>query len=198
MHKLQNYAGRHGWDRMAPSLPFNISRSHSDMNPINPPLKRPSAAASSSPGPAPGSIVTLSFNVPFSAHLAGPEVEDVIYASPGAFNRWTFPEGSPEAAPTHKLPVHAQNVEELRLLCRRLSESTDGRIQATVVSSEPKPIPGLQRGPLKTLVTNVCLHGEFELVHRMRETLLNSIPICLVCPQRALLCICVLPYVILI
>lgn len=182
MHKLQNYAGhaRQGWERMQPSLPFSISRSHSDMNSINPPLKRPSAAAANSPGPGPGSTVTLSFNIPFSAHLAGPEVDDVIYGSPGAFLRWTHPEGTSEGTPTHKLPIHANNVEELRLICKRMTETSNGMLVATVVSTEPKPTAGLSRGPLKTVVTNVCLYGDYELVQRMRETLLNSIPICLV------------------
>ncbi|KAF1996641.1 hypothetical protein P154DRAFT_525476 [Amniculicola lignicola CBS 123094] len=48
---------------------------------------------------------------------------------------------------------------------------------ATVVSAEPKPLPGLQRGPFGALVTNVCLSGEHELVTQIRSRLLNSTPI---------------------
>lgn len=158
---------------------FGSSRTQHEI-PITPPMKRPLGATAGSPGPAPGSIITLSFNVPFPANLAGPEPDDVIYASPGAFKRWTHPEGTAEGTATHKLPVHAQNIENLRVLCRQMSEESPGRLQATVTSSEPKPLPGLQRGPSKTLVTNVCLYGESELVHKMRGRILNETPISLV------------------
>jgi hypothetical protein len=122
----------------------------------------------------------LSFNVPFSSNLAGPDPDDIMWASPGAKARWTHPEDTAEATPTHKLPVHAQNVDNLRNLCRDVSEQTEGRVQATVTSAESKPLPGLQRGPLRALVTNVCLSGELEIVNSMRCRVLNSTPISLV------------------
>ena len=56
-------------------------------------------------------------------------------------------------------------------------------VAATVVSAESKPLPGLQRGPLRALVTNVCLSGELEIVNSMRCKILNSTPISLVGPR---------------
>jgi hypothetical protein len=181
MHKISNFTGsaRHGWEKMTPSMGFGMSRSHNDL-PVTTPIKRPSGASAVPPAIPPGTQVNLSFNVPFSSNLAGPDVDDIMYASPGAKARWTHPEGTAEGIPNHKLPVHAQNVENLRNLCREMGESSDGRIQAVVVSSEPKPLPGLQRGPLRALVTNVCLSGELEIVNQMRAKILNETPISLV------------------
>ncbi|KAL9092123.1 MAG: hypothetical protein Q9165_004556 [Trypethelium subeluteriae] len=146
-----------------------------------PPVKRSLGSSTLSPAPSPGSTINLSFNVPFASNLAGPEVDDIIHASPGAFARWTHPDGTAEGTPNHKLPVHVNNVETLRALCRQISDSSNGTLQATVTSSEPKPIPGVPRAPLKTLVTNVCLSGEFELVNKCRGRILNDTPISLRC-----------------
>jgi hypothetical protein len=185
MHKISNFTGqaRHGWDKMAPSMGFGMSRSHNEMA-IPPTMKgnMPTAAAArpGSPSIPPNQPIHLSFNVPFSSQLAGPEPSEVIYANPGAFDRWTHPEGSPEGTPNHKLPVHVQNLDNLRTLCRTISERSEGRMQATVVSSEPKPLPGLQRGPLKALVTNVCLSGDYSIVKGMRGKILTEMPISLV------------------
>ncbi|KAL1608060.1 hypothetical protein SLS60_002999 [Paraconiothyrium brasiliense] len=147
--------------------------------PVTAPIKRPSTATSAPPVIPPGTQVNLSFNVPFASNLAGPDVDDIMYASPGAKARWTFPEGTAEGTPVHKLPVHAQNVENLRIMCREVQEQTEGRVAAVVVSAESKPLPGLQRGPLRALVTNVCLSGELEIVNQMRCKVLNSTPISL-------------------
>ncbi|EAT86967.2 hypothetical protein SNOG_05903 [Parastagonospora nodorum SN15] len=181
MHKISNFTGqaRHGWEKMAPSAGFPFSRSNHEM-PVTAPIKRPSTATSAPPVIPPGTQVNLSFNVPFSSNLAGPDPDDIMWASPGAKARWTHPEGTAENTPTHKLPVHAQNVDNLRNLCRDVSEQTEGRVQATVTSAESKPLPGLQRGPLRALVTNVCLSGELEIVNSMRCKVLNSTPISLV------------------
>ena len=171
------------------SMGFGMSRHH-DMSmqqqqpqqPQQQPIKRSMTGhSSSSPGPAPNTLVTLSFNVPFNSSLAGPDKDDVIYSSYGAFTRWTFAEdtdgeGSPK--PTHELPVHVQNVENLRNSCRQMQETTG--IQATVVCAEPRPLPGYQRGPLNSLVTNVCLYGENEPVQQMRGRIFASTPISLV------------------
>lgn len=181
MHKISNFTGqaRHGWEKMTPSAGFPFSRSNHEM-PVTAPIKRPSTATSAPPVIPPGTQVNLSFNVPFSSNLAGPDPDDIMWASPGAKARWTMPDGTAEATPTHKLPVHAQNVDNLRALCRDVSEQTEGRVSATVVSAESKPLPGLQRGPLRALVTNVCLSGELEIVNSMRCKILNSTPISLV------------------
>ncbi|EON69243.1 hypothetical protein W97_08503 [Coniosporium apollinis CBS 100218] len=182
MHKISNFTGyaRHGMEKMTPSMGFGMSRSHNEM-PAQTPVKRPVGANASSPAPPPGTPVNLSFNVPFSSNLAGPEMEDIIYASPGGFARWTHPEGTEEGTPNHKLPVHVQNIENLKALCRQISENSDGRMHANVISSEPQPIPGLQRGPLNALVTNVCLSGEVDLVKQIRARILNETPISLRC-----------------
>ena len=184
MHKISNFTGsaRHGWEKMTPSAGFPFSRSNHDMA-VPAPIKRPSTATAAPPVIPPGTQVNLSFNVPFASNLPGPDIDDIMYASPGAKARWTHPEGTAEGTPTHKLPVHAQNVENLRSLCREVGEQTDGRVAATVVSAESKPLPGLQRGPLRALVTNVCLSGELEIVNKMRCNILNSTPISLVGPR---------------
>ena len=124
--------------------------------------------------------VNLSFNVPFASNLAGPEPEDVLHASNGAFERWTHPPGN-ESAPTHKLPVHQRHLEQLRHLCRNLSEASGGRLEAVVTSSEPKPSPAVQRLPRKGLITNVCVSGETEAVPKTRVTILSQTPIALRC-----------------
>jgi len=188
MHKISNLTGsaRHGWEKMAPSAGFGFSRNHE--MPVQAPLKRPTTANAPPPVIQPGSQVNLSFNIPFNSNLAGPEVDEILYASPGATARWSAEESAGDV-PVHKLPVHTQNVDNLRALCRDITEQTDNRVAATVVSAESKPLPGLQRGPLRALVTNVCLSGELELVNQMRCKILNSTPISLVrCGHRVLPC----------
>lgn len=149
------------------------------------PMKRPIPAASPiSPLTPTDSIVNLSFNVPFSSSLAGPDPEEILHASPDALRRWTFPEGTEEGTDVHKLPVHANNVEQLRKLCRILSEGSVGRVEATVTSSVPNPTAALQRRPLKGLVTNVCVSGDADTVHKMRAKILNETPIALVIVWR--------------
>ncbi|KAK2740538.1 hypothetical protein FQN57_006041 [Myotisia sp. PD_48] len=132
------------------------------------------------PPPRVDPIVNVSFNIPFSSNLAGPEPADILHSTPGAFQRWTFPEGTPEGSPIHRLPVHAHNVDTLRKLCRQISESSKGRIEAAVTSSEPKMVPSLQRRP-HTLVTNVCISGEAELVAKMKSKIYRETPIVLRC-----------------
>ncbi|EON63384.1 hypothetical protein W97_02611 [Coniosporium apollinis CBS 100218] len=60
------------------------------------PVKRPVGANASSPAPPPGTPVNLSFNVPSSSNVAGPEMGDIIHASSGGFSRWAHPEGTEE------------------------------------------------------------------------------------------------------
>ena len=189
MHKITNFTGqaRHGWEKMTPSMSFGMSRPHNEaqMPMTSAPVKRSLASSSLSPGPSAGTTINVSFNVPFASNLAGPEADDIIHASPGAFGRWTHPDGTVEGTPNYKLPVHVNNVEVLRSLCRQISESSNGALQATVTSAEPKPIPGVPRGPLKTLITNVCLYGEFELVNKCRARILNDTPISLVSTETS-------------
>nr|POE94594.1 meiotically up-regulated gene 60 protein [Quercus suber] len=168
MHKISNFTGhaaRHGWDKMTPSMGFGMSRAQPQDLSIAPlPGKRSLAGSSMSPNPAvPGTMVNLSFNVPFNSNLPGPpDKEDVLYSSPGSYDHWIHPEGAPDDVPNHALPVHTRNVENLRSLCKQMSAGMD-RIHATVTSSKPKPVPGMQRGPLTALVTNVCISGDAEV-----------------------------------
>lgn len=180
MHKITNFTGqaRHGWERMTPSIGFG--RQH-EMN-AAPTPKRSLSAANAIPSSIilPGQLVNSSFNVPFASNLTGLDPDEIIWASAGAFARWTYPPDTPEGTPVHELPVHRNNVESLRQLCKSVSESNGGAIQATVTSAKPKPVPGMQRGPLTALVTNVCISGDSELVHKMRARILNETPITLV------------------
>jgi hypothetical protein len=185
MHKISNFTGqaRHGWEKMTPNMGFGMSRPHPqhDLSIAPPAAKRNLSGTSMSPNPAvPGVPINLSFNVPFSSNLPGPDKEDVLYSSPNALQKWTHPEGAAEDTPNHALPVHTRNVETLRGLCRQMSESSGETVQATVTSSKPKPVPGMQRGPLTALVTNVCVSGDSEVVHKMRAKILMETPITMV------------------
>ena len=192
MHKISNLTGfgaaRHGLDKMTPSMPFGNQRQQPDLTPTpGPPIKtsRDVAAPSRQSTPRPNHL-SLSFNVPFSLGLAGPEPDDVIHATAGAFAKWTFQDGVEEGTPVHELPIHAQTVDKIREFCKAESEASEGRVQASVTSSEPKPVPGLQlAGPSRAMVTNVCLSGDAEAVKKTRFRILNEHPICLV-SKRAL------------
>ncbi|KAL6245599.1 hypothetical protein RBB50_007598 [Rhinocladiella similis] len=177
MHKISNFTGqaRHGWERMTPAA-FGMSRFHQDMSTPQP-LRRPQGSpAIGSQSSADLTPVNLSFNVPFASYLAGPDPDDILHSSPGAFQRWTFPADTPEGTPIHQLPVHVQNEERLRSLCTYISDQSGSRVQATVTSSEPKAGPALHRKS-QGLVTNVCISGEGDLVYKMRSKILNETPI---------------------
>ena len=143
MNKLQHFSAR-----MAPSAGFPFSRSNHDLPVTAPPIKRPSTATSAPPVIPPGTQVNLSFNVPFSSTLPGPEVDDILYASPGAKARWTHPEGTAEGMPPHKLPVHAQNVDNLRNFCKEVTETSDGRLYATVTARRVQAATRFAAGPV--------------------------------------------------
>ncbi|KAL2052052.1 hypothetical protein ABVK25_007744 [Lepraria finkii] len=181
MQRFSNITGqaRHGLEKMTPA--GLMSRPNQIDIPIAQPIKRPMNGQPVSPLTPVDTMVNLSFNVPFASNLTGPDVQEIIHATPKALERWTFPEGTEEQTPIHKLPVHNGNVEQLRRLCRVLEEGSQGRMQATVTSSEPKPVPALQRRPLKGLVTNVCISGDADIVHKMRAKILNETPIALRC-----------------
>ena len=169
---------------MTPSMGFGMSRPHPqhDLSIAPPSGKRSLASSAMSPNPAvAGAHINLSFNVPFNSNLAGPDREEVLYSSPNALQKWTHPDGSAEDTPNHALPVHTRNVEILRSLCKQRSDQSGGGIHATVTSSKPKPVPGMQRGPLSALVTNVCISGDAEVVHKLRAKILNETPVTLRC-----------------
>ena len=183
MQKIGSFAGqaRHGLDKITPAA--LMSRPTMEAA-ISQSLKRPVVSSPMSPMTPAETTVNLSFNVPFSSNLMGPDVDEILHASPNAHHKWTFPPGTEEGTPTHKLPVHAGNVEHLRKLCRMLSEGTGGRVEAAVTSSEAKPIPGSKRRPHKGLVTNVCVSGDADTVHKLRAKILNETPIALVMDYR--------------
>ena len=182
MQRFSNITGqaRHGLEKMTPSGLMPSRPNQMDL-PILQNGKRPSLNGQpASPLTSADNLVNLSFNVPFSSNLPGPDVDSIIHASPKALERWTFPEDTDEDTPIHKLPVHHQNVEQLRRACRVLSEGHPGRVEATVTSSELKPKPSLQRRPPKGLITNVCVSGDAADVHKLRAGILNETPIALV------------------
>lgn len=116
--------------------------------------------------------IHYSFNVPFASDLAGPNTEDILYATAGAVLRWTHPEDAPDNVPIYELPVHANNVTNLRKLCRDITLNERVPVEAHVKSSEPKRVKGQ--------VTNVCLSGLPESVHATKEQILNETPLALV------------------
>ncbi|KAK7431491.1 hypothetical protein QQZ08_001981 [Neonectria magnoliae] len=170
MNKLANM--RHWSERMSPN--FGMGRPNMPMNALNAhpknavqpggPISSPQAA---------DATIHYSFNVPFASDLVGPDTEDILHATTDAVLRWTHPEDAPDDVEIHELPVHAQNLANLRRLCRELSNGPLP-IEAHVLSTTPKNGRGLQ-------VTTVCLSGSPELVHKSRETILNDTPISLRC-----------------
>ncbi|TAQ91086.1 hypothetical protein B7494_g659 [Chlorociboria aeruginascens] len=155
---------------------FGMSRPNAGMNmPGVPPHQKPTINPGASPilpaSPA-ECILHYSFNVPFASDLAGPNTEDIVYASPGAVLRWTHAEDAPDDVPIYKLPVHHENVENLRRLCEEITKNPF-TIEAHLKASEPKRVKGQ--------VANVCLSGSPELVHKSRETILNDTPLSLRC-----------------
>ena len=179
MHKISNFTGqaRHGWDRMPAA--FGMSRPPPDLSAQQQPLRRPNTGSSNGVGIPTDTTVNLSFNVPFASSLPGPDPEDVLHANAGSFQKWTFPANTEAGTPMHKLPVHAKNIENLRALCRQISDQSGGRIEASVTSAEPKAAPSLQRRTYG-LVTNVCISGDGDMVPKIRARILNETPISLV------------------
>ncbi|RKF72823.1 putative kh domain-containing protein [Golovinomyces cichoracearum] len=173
MNKLANM--RHWSDRMGPgfgmsrqpnmNMSHNTTISSSQHKTTHGQSHGPPQVSSNTP-------IHYSFNVPFASDLAGPNIEDILYATNGAVERWTHPANVPDDVPIYQLPVHAQNVTDLRRMC---ADITSGPlpIEAYVKSSEPKRVKGQ--------VTNVCLLGSPELLHKSRETILNETPLALRC-----------------
>ena len=173
MQRFQNTIGnaRHGLERMTPN--GFMSRQHGEIPTTN--NSRRSVLPVPSTPNAPGDgRVHLSFNIPFSSTLAGPDPIEILHATPDASRKWTFPENAAEDTPNYQLPVHADNVESLRKTCRVLSESSMGRMEAKVICSEPIN----RRG--QDLLTNVCISGDTDTVYKMRAKVLNETPIVLV------------------
>jgi hypothetical protein len=142
-----------------------------NMPTVQPHTKNPHGVLPIPAPPAADAVIYYSFNVPFASNLAGPNTEDIVYATTEAVLRWTHPEDAPDDVPIYELPVHASNVSELRKMCKDLTLSHHN-VEAHVKSSEPKRAKGQ--------VTNVCLSGTPDLVHKAREKILNETPLALV------------------
>jgi hypothetical protein len=139
---------------------------------LNPHQKTAASGASPlSPSPAADSTIHYAFNVPFASDLAGPNTEEILHATGDSVERWTHPGDAPDDVPVYDLPVHAQNVANLRNMCADLTKGPLP-IEAYVVSITPSRV--------KSQVTTVCLSGPPELVHKSRETILNDTPLALV------------------
>lgn len=164
---------RHWPERMSPAS-FSMSRANMGMQAaINPrrdlaaqPPPPPIAAPPLADGP-----IFYSFNVPLSSDLAGPDTEDILHATTDAVLRWTHPAEAPDDVPVYELPVHQQNLAQLRQLCRDIT-ANPLPIEAHVISTTPKHVRGQ--------VTTVCLSGAPDVVYQTRETILNSVPLGLV------------------
>lgn len=170
MNKLANM--RHWSERMSPNFGMS-SRPNMPMPGIGPhPKVTPQGAPPLTPPHVMDGPIHYSFNVPFASDLAGPDTEDIIHATTDAVLRWTHPEDAPDDVPVYDLPVHAQNLANLRKLCKEVTNSPLD-IEAHVISTTPKNVKGQ--------VTTVCLSGASDLVYRTRETILNETPLSLVC-----------------
>ncbi|KAI1496549.1 KH domain-containing protein [Biscogniauxia marginata] len=173
MQKLANMGMRHWSDRIqSPSFGMS-SRPNMSMTAINPHQKTgaPGAPPLNS-SPAADSTIHFAFNVPFASDLAGPNTEEILHATGDAVLKWTHPGDAPDDVPVYELPIHAQNLANLRNLCRELTKGPLP-IEAHVISTSPKHVKGQ--------VTTVCLSGSPELVHKSRETILSGTPLALRC-----------------
>jgi hypothetical protein len=169
MNKLANM--RHWSERMGPGFGIKPQQPNNMGIPSMTPQHKTTHGSPPILPPSSETPIYYTFNVPFASDLAGPNTEDILYATAGAVLRWTHPEDAPDDVPVYELPVHANNIANLRKLC---SDLTNGPrpIEAYVKSSEPKRVKGQ--------VTTVCLSGSPDVVHECRETILNDTPLALV------------------
>ena len=171
MNKLSNL----GRDMRHWSGPgFGMSRQN-QMNGMSsmPPHTKPTPSPALAPTPA-DSTIHYSFNIPFASDLAGPNTEDILYATANAVLRWTHPKDAPDDIPVWKLPVHTSNIEILSKLCAAITNGPLPILADVAVTTPKRPTASPAQ------VTTVTLSGSPELVHKSRETILNDTPIALV------------------
>ncbi|KAK6606246.1 KH domain-containing protein [Botrytis cinerea] len=172
MNKLSNL----GRDMRHWSGPgFGMSRQN-QMNGMSsmPPHTKPTPSPALAPTPA-DSTIHYSFNIPFASDLAGPNTEDILYATANAVLRWTHPKDAPDDIPVWKLPVHTSNIEILSKLCAAITNGPLPILADVAVTTPKRPTASPAQ------VTTVTLSGSPELVHKSRETILNDTPIALRC-----------------
>lgn len=142
------------------------------MTPMNPHQKTGAPGAPPlSPSPAADTTIHFAFNVPFASDLAGPNTEEILHATGESVLRWTHPGDAPDDVPIYDLPVHAQNLANLRTLCQEIGRGPL-HIEAHVILATPK---------LAKQVVTVSLSGAPALVHTSREAILSGVPLALVC-----------------
>ena len=127
----------------------------------------------SPPLPDQGGPLHFCFPIPFRT-IPGPDQDDIILATDRARERWLHPQDTPLTG-THKLPVHQRNLDNLRKLCRDISEG--GSCKASVTVSEPR---ATMKRKKRGAVMNVSLAGDPDVVYRVRGQILQSLPVSLV------------------
>ncbi|KAK3956215.1 hypothetical protein QBC32DRAFT_156885 [Pseudoneurospora amorphoporcata] len=164
MNKLANM--RHWPERMSPN--FGMSRSSMGMPQImhQPKIAPQGPPPISNPQP-PDAMIHYTFNVHFASDLAGPDTEDILHSTTDAVLRWTHPEDAPDDVPVWQLPVHTQNVENLRRRCEDITNNPMP-IEAHLSATTPK------NG--RNQVVTVTLSGTADCVYKTRETILNETP----------------------
>ena len=120
----------------------------------------------SNPQP-PDAMIHYTFNVHFASDLAGPDTEDILHSTTDAVLRWTHPEDAPDDVPVWQLPVHTQNVENLRRRCEEITNNPMP-IEAHLSATTPKNA--------RNQVVTVTLSGAADCVYKTRETILNETP----------------------
>ncbi|KAI1816913.1 hypothetical protein GGS20DRAFT_575150 [Poronia punctata] len=174
MQKLAANMGMRHWGDRIQSPNFGMSsRPNMNMTPLNPHQKTGAPGAPPlSPAPAVDTTIHLAFNVPFASDLAGPNTEEILHATGNSVLRWTHPGDAPDDIPIYELPIHNQNIANLKSLCHNITVGPLP-IEASVVLSIPKQN--------KRQVVTVMLSGSPELVHKSREIILKDTPLALRC-----------------
>ncbi|KAL7268728.1 hypothetical protein RUND412_008638 [Rhizina undulata] len=154
-----------------PIVPFDSLHSPPSLSP-GAPVNPLSPNASRPPGPLdPFDVVNYCFAVPFS-HIPGPNPDDIILETPGAREKWFHPPDAPKDTPPWKLPVHRENSEALKKLCKEISDNPEYDCKAVAIVTEQNPHAFSQKR--KGLATSVWLGGEPNCVLNMRSLILKS------------------------
>ncbi|KAF8438753.1 hypothetical protein BGX38DRAFT_1097997 [Terfezia claveryi] len=133
----------------------------------------------SPPLPDPRDPLHFCFPIPFRT-IPGPDQDDIVLATDGARERWLHPQDTPLTG-THKLPVHQLNLDNLRKLCRDISNK--GTCKAFLTVSEPR---AAMKRKKRGAVMNVSLAGDADVVYRVRGQILQSLPASLQCGTLAI------------
>ncbi|KAF3149093.1 hypothetical protein TWF569_005173 [Orbilia oligospora] len=128
-----------------------------------------------------GSGITENLSFSFCVEtpsLTGPDPTRIAFATQGAKEKWLHPAGSDSAnLPPYMLPYHRQTLDNLKRLCKSLSDGPE-HVVASAQINEPKQVIGK---PRRLPVTTISLYGDPDVVLRTRGILLESIPLKLKC-----------------